>query len=171
MSRADVPSTTPTVPSDRALVRPLPVLIEVPQVKCRGANLARTRAVEYGGARPAWAPRRKRRLRREVRIAGCALLAMGPLLSVCTLGWSSRPARVLACSIGDSSPSDRDFSVPTGRSEPAGLPIVPPAGPLGIIVSIDQAGLAADSDAAAPIVFPGYVLPDDSIEGLAHEGS
>ena len=52
-------------------------------------------------------PRPRRRLRREVRIAGLSVLALVPLVSACTLGWSDRPDRVLACSIAEATASDR----------------------------------------------------------------
>jgi hypothetical protein len=40
-----------------------------------------------------------------------------------------------------------------------------------ISISIEPAGLAPYIDAEAPIVFPGYLLPDDGCEEKAHAGS
>jgi hypothetical protein len=41
-----------------------------------------------------------------------------------------------------------------------------------VVLSIEPAvAPPADADAEVPIVFPGYVLPDDSLEEPAHEGS
>ena len=38
-------------------------------------------------------------------------------------------------------------------------------------LSIEPAVAAPVADAEVPVVFPGYVLPDDSLEEPAHEGS
>jgi hypothetical protein len=172
MSQADVLSTIPVARSDRAVARSLAVLIEVPAVKADRMRCARTRVGGHVYTRPSWRGGPKRRLRREVRLAGCALLAMAPIVSACSLGWSSRPARVLACSIAPATPQDRVLDGGGDRLRPGGLPEVSSGGSSGVVVlSIEPAVLAPGADTEVPVVFPGYVLPDDSLEGSAHEGS
>jgi hypothetical protein len=39
------------------------------------------------------------------------------------------------------------------------------------LLSIEPLGTTIDSDGEAPVVFPGYLLPDDNHEEPAHEGS
>jgi len=49
---------------------------------------------------------------------------------------------------------------------------VPPIGSSGVVVlSIEPAVSAPGTGTEVPVIFPGYVLPDDSLEGPAHEGS
>ena len=74
---------------------------------------------------------------------------------------------------------------PTRRPETSGLPIADrdatrasqtgeqsPSGSPGVVVlSIEPAGAGPGTDTEVPVVFPGYVLPDDSLEDSAHEGS
>jgi hypothetical protein len=45
------------------------------------------------------------------------------------------------------------------------------APPPAISISIEPAGLAPYADAESPVVFPGYLLPDDGCEEKAHAGS
>jgi hypothetical protein len=109
-----------------------------------------------------------------VRLAGCALLALAPIASACTLGWSSRPTRIVACSISDTlvkaegtdewntPPEQRCWKVdgrgPSTSSADA------------VVFSIDPAAAARGAEPAVPVIFPGYVLPDDSLEDQSHEG-
>jgi hypothetical protein len=173
MSRADTLLTMPSIRSDRAVLHSLATLIEVPEVKRRPTRrVPRRQAVgHWQRARPS-AARPKRRLRREVRIAGCALLALAPLFAACTLGWSGRPARVLACSIAEATAPDR-------RSDGSNLPRDPSnrsadtrvGSPGVVVISIEPAALSPGTDTEIPVVFPGYILPDDSLEDSTHEGS
>jgi hypothetical protein len=39
------------------------------------------------------------------------------------------------------------------------------------LLTIEPVGGSADAEASAPVVFPGYLLPDDRHEEPAHEGS
>ena len=43
--------------------------------------------------------------------------------------------------------------------------------PPTIRISIEPVGLAPYADAESPVVFPGYLLPDDGCEEPAHAGS
>jgi hypothetical protein len=45
------------------------------------------------------------------------------------------------------------------------------AHPPSISISIEPAALAPYADAESPVVFPGYLLPDDGCEEPAHAGS
>jgi hypothetical protein len=42
---------------------------------------------------------------------------------------------------------------------------------LPVLLSIEPVGTTADSDVEIPVVFPGYLLPDDNREEPAHGGS
>jgi hypothetical protein len=48
--------------------------------------------------------------------------------------------------------------------EQSGLPSV-------VVLSIEPAVGAPESDREVPVVLPGYVLPDDSLEESSHAGS
>ncbi len=174
MSQTDTLLTIPSGQTDRAVPRSLASLIEVPEVKRsrqRHVPVARVRPVAMTG-RPS-RPRPKRRLRREVRIAGCALLALAPLLSACTVGWSGRPARVLACSIAEATAPDRERRRRCrSRVTPAASRRCLAVSPPGVVVlSSGAAATTPGTDTEVPVVFPGYVLPDDSLEESTHEGS
>jgi hypothetical protein len=55
---------------------------------------------------------------------------------------------------------------PDSRSQAASV------GSSGVVVlSIEPAALGPAAEATVPVIFPGYVLPDDSREGFTHEGS
>ena len=114
------------------------------------------------------ARRERRRLRREVRLAGCALLASCPIVSACTLGWSNRPDRILACSISD--PLRTVGGPRRSRRYPRAEPCKPNraqpaiASPGAVVLSIEPAVAVPGTDTEAPVIFPGYVLPDDSLE-------
>jgi hypothetical protein len=173
MSRADTLLTVSSIRTDRAVPRSLGTLIEVPEVMRRPTKRAhRPRVVgQWQSSRPT-AVRPKRRLRREVRIGGCALLALAPLLAACTLGWSSRPARVLACSIAQATASDNGFQASTVPRDPAGGSMEAPVGIQRVVLlSVEPSAIAPGTDTENPVVFPGYVLPDDSLEDSTHEGS
>ena len=43
--------------------------------------------------------------------------------------------------------------------------------PASVLLSIEPVGTAVDSDTETPVVFPGYLLPDDHHEEPVHEGS
>ena len=117
----------------------------------------------------------RRRLRREVRVTGCALLAFLPFVCVCTLGWQSRSSQLLAASISNelagsqvqhAAQDRRDHARSTNSSvvEPIGLPSF-------AVLSIDPAALAPGPAMEVPVVLPGYLLPDDSLEESSHAGS
>ena len=49
-------------------------------------------------------------------------------------------------------------------TEPLGIPSV-------VVLSIEPATVAPGPETEVPVVFPGYVLPDDSLEESSHAGS
>jgi hypothetical protein len=173
MGQADLVIEMPAIRSEENLLGSLGVMIEVPETKARqtkgrhrGAQ-PRTRVVRRQ-------PRlRKRRLRSEVRLAGCALLALIPIVSACTLGWSNHPDRILACSISDPLEAVADGTTSSTASRlgfdyqasQAGA-----ASPASFVLSTEPA-ITVPGDAEVPVNFPGFVLPDDSREDLSHEGS
>jgi hypothetical protein len=171
MSQSDTLSMMPAIRSDRDLSLSLEVLIEVPELK--GSRMGRGKSRSPGRAatsRPKYVST-KRRLRREVRVAGCALLALMPLISACTMGWSSRPGRVVACSIADTTAENNSLA-PTAPRDQALQSGTDALGSTGaIVLSVEPVGLVPGNDSEVPVVFPGYLLPDDSLEDSAHEGS
>jgi hypothetical protein len=173
MSRADTLLTMPSIRSDRGVTPYLGSLIEVPEVKSSQARGVRPKVVGHWQSTRSSATRPTRRLRREVRIAGCALLTLAPLLAACTLGWSGRPARVLSCSIAEATAPDQVFDGSELPREPSNRTPRPGAGQPGVVVlSIEPAAaIAPGTETAIPVIFPGYVLPVDGLEDSTHEGS
>jgi hypothetical protein len=145
----------PPRPSHAATHAVLPILIQIPELPESLQNQG-PRTVR---ARPRSAVSRpRRRLRREVRMAGYGILLMG------TLAWIS-PALRGALPV---------FVAQTGRApgsgEVLGTARVSGARPT-ISISIEPAALAPYAEAESPVVFPGYLLPDDGGEEPAHAGS
>ena len=46
-----------------------------------------------------------------------------------------------------------------------------PGASAAVALSTEPAPLVRGNDTEVPVVFPGYLLPDDSLEDSAHEGS
>jgi hypothetical protein len=150
--------------------------------------------------------RRRRRLRRGVRVAGLALVAVlslaagigvagsawsrggdgapGPLLSVASSAktrskWMSSESRPPATpGIPRSAEGLVDTPLRPGTARSRRLP--PPV----VVLSIEESSTSNASpsasassppppvaEARAPVVFPGYLLPDDAQEDPSHEGS
>jgi hypothetical protein len=142
----------------RALPRPLhigepvrphvPVLIQVPALPGPTA-----RTMLRSSARTTM--RRRRRLRREFRIAGSALLLGTPL--ACTLlflfAGDPEPVGVPARLVGIEGVASAD-EMPRLTTPIAPVVTVPPA----------------LRDSHAPVVLPDYVLPDDGSEESTHAG-
>jgi hypothetical protein len=109
-------------------------------------------------------------------MAGCALLAFLPLLGVgTTMGWLNRSSQVRAASISNECAAasghlaaqdrlDRTGSADSTFADPLGIPSV-------VVLSIEPAVVAPGSEVDVPVVLPGYVLPDDSLEDSSHAGS
>jgi hypothetical protein len=175
MIRTDALPTRPRVRAERLVSNSLSVLIEVPEVKASVPIRRRRRVVDpqHDWRRSSRPPRR--RLRREVRVVGCALLAFLPLLSACTLGWQSRSSQLLAASISDVTAEaqfQNDAPHRPDRARPANSAAAEQLGrPSVVVLSIEPAVGTPGPDTEIPVVFPGYVLPDDNFEESSHAGS
>ena len=124
----------------------IPILIQVPRVATYTRPSARWSARR--SARP------RRRLRREVRWALYALLAaLMPALSALAY-WEGRQAAL--------------HEVGAPRVEVTDTAAEPEPLPPRISLSIEPALPPPPADPAPPVVFPGYLLPDDSLEEPAH---
>jgi hypothetical protein len=163
--------------SQRVLPHSMAVMIEVPAIKPRPIK-HRPRTIFRGAHGVRQRPyRSRRRLRREVYLAGCTLMALVPIVSACTLGWSNRSNRIVACSISEpfrgEGAVDHDGlteKLPPAREE--GLAEQAAIDSRGVVMlSSEPAAVVAGSAAETPVIFPGYVLPDDTREDLMHEGS
>jgi hypothetical protein len=174
MSQAKLITDMSVARPERPLPLPLVVMIEIPELKTRSTKRTRrttpryTHIVRYQDVRP------RRRLRRKIRLASIAVMALVPILSACTLGWSNRPDRIIACSLSDPLPyrSERDdpgnparASLETEQARPATVA----AKITGVVIEPTVVMPRPATEAA--VVFSGYVLPDDSREDLLHEGS
>jgi hypothetical protein len=136
----------------------LPILIQVPELPALTqragwiSTFSRTRHVEL------CRPRARRRVRREVRTAGYCVMA------IMTLTWLPQILLGRGPTMTPQSVSSR-----TGRGNNYAAFAAAPAP--AISISIEPAGLAPYIDAESPVVFPGYLLPDDGCEEKAHAGS
>jgi hypothetical protein len=148
------------------------VLIEVPKVRDLGTCPRAARRAPYrldprAARRPA-----RRRLRREFRVAARMLLALLPILWAGSLVWSraSKQDGRAAAASGDSregvSGSRRDQRRVFDVGGPPAIALMP-----SFVVTLDPAVAAAAPDPEAPVVFPGYLLPVDSLQESVHEGN
>jgi hypothetical protein len=106
------------------------------------------------------------------------VLTLAALAGVCALGGSSRGyqrlglpvlSMVVQAAQGEDLNGARTPDRPEGNGR-AAEPTIP--APSVAVLSIEPTTPAAPGvDAEVPVVFPGYVLPDDSLEVPAHEGS
>lgn len=184
MSQVDLDPTLPDLRTGWAVDGGMAVLIAVPEVEAgkirparrqTGMSAPSTRGRLGLGPTPARRPRR--RLRREVRVAGRILLVLAPLVGAIVLigsSWASRATgRTIAIAVEPT--RDRDDRAGAVALRPDRPERQSSAGPLGtmpvVVLSIESVAGAPAADAEVPIVFPGYVLPDDSLEEPAHEGS
>jgi hypothetical protein len=127
-------------------------LIQVPALPAQG-RVSRRSTVRPGTN----ASRRRRRLRREVRVAAYALAAAAPLFLVATMLWAVQPPRTLASAAPGKLATDKDDR---GTLRPP-----------SISISIEPTILTPYAEVEPPVVFPGYLLPDDGREEPANAGS
>jgi hypothetical protein len=132
----------------------VPILIEVPVVSGLAPVRVSTRSrIRLDAGR--WAAQRRRRLRREVRLALLgALVVLPPTLAGGMVLRGGRPATA------------RD----SGRWSPDREPGSVHHPPM-ISLSIEPAAYAPQGHVEPPVVFPGYLLPDDGSEEPVHVGS
>src|SRR5262249_12864709 len=110
--------------------------------------------------------RPRRRLRRGVRRAACSLLVLSAMGGTFTLGWTTRgggapgspPLRTAALDLEAGGPRPH----PNGPRCDSPRPGAASAAP---VVA------AAVAEAEGPVIFRGYLLPDNTREESAHEGS
>jgi hypothetical protein len=164
-----------TAEESQASPHSLTLLIEVPAINPLPITRAHAplRTMRTTTRQP---HRCRRRLRRQVRLAGCTLLALVPMASACTLGWSNRPDRIVACAISDPMQGElsTDAAASPGRTAPDFQTQTGPAtvAPAGVVVLSSDSPVAPAGTAAEPtVILPGYILPDDTREDLLHEGS
>jgi hypothetical protein len=141
--------------ADLDAISAVPVLIRVPQARRvrparRPSARASARARQSAYAGPHHRPGPRRRLRREVRMAGYLLMTTGPL----TL------AAVLLAGSGElpGAPAGAPRSVSAAARRPS------------ISLSIEPSSLSPVAQPEPPVVLPGYVLPDDPVEEPSHAG-
>jgi hypothetical protein len=185
MMRLDTDATTPGLRSGRGQADGMAILIQVPRVDEPLERVRAWRLEEAGRDRPAWcgpswsnpagsphaAARPRRRLRRGVRRAGWSLLILTSMAGTFAMGWTTRggvprpPLRGATALVAD---GELPLLTAGSRERPSAYP-----GPdaEADAFAIGPALGAPVADAEIPVVFPGYVLPDDNREEPAHEGS
>ena len=172
MTQCDALPARPRARAERAVSNSLLVLIEVPESRASDSIRGQRRFTDRGHDYE-WRPvnrRTKRRLRREVRVTGCALLAALPLMLVSTLLWQNDSGQVRAASFLKQASGDRSHTGALDRSEVVGRvgsSSVAARVPSVVVLSIEP----AVSETEAAVVLPGYLLPDDSLEESANAGS
>jgi hypothetical protein len=174
MSQADLMIEMPRARSEHTSSSSFAVLIAVPEIQVRSRTDRQQMPQPHMRVPRHETRRARRRLRREVRFAGYVLLVLVPIASACTLGWSNRPDRILACSIADPLQTTASIDSSTdilrlGGMDQSPQPTIASMGTVTLsskpVVTIPEAVVEA------PVIFPGYVLPDDSREDSLHEGS
>jgi hypothetical protein len=144
-------------PNRRSLHPPL-LLIQVPSLPARQAFAGPSSM----GARRRSSPRRRRRLRREVRVAALALLFCVPIAGLSLTFWPSEsrsetPASSLAASLPILPETGRMPEGPTARSL--------------VTISLEPAAGDRLPEFEPPVVRPaGFLLPDLGSEDPAHAG-
>jgi hypothetical protein len=129
----------------------VPLLISVPSL-ASPARAPRSRRLN------AVAPPRRRRIRREIRAACIAAAATLPIAFGAFLLLGDRVGKPLTGLSG--LPRDSvAVGIETVQQSPA------------ITISIDPTVFATPAEGEQPVVFPGYLLPDDGPEESAHAGS
>lgn len=133
-----------TMPARRRPAGPLPVLISVP-------DLAPPRQVTRVTSRP----RARRRLRREVRVAGYLLLALLPAsMAFFVLGGERLPTLAVGLTAQAREPADE-----AAPRRAAMISIEPLEPVISVRRSMD-----------APVILPGYLLPADAVEESSDGG-
>jgi hypothetical protein len=177
MTQLDTEPMTHGLRAGRSNSDAMAVLIRVPRVDEPCDRVRTWRAEEAARFRPAMSAqarrsgtRPRRRLRREVRLAAMWILALATLGVAFTMGWMTRGTGPLDLRVLTAS---AQVHHPRGPSRaPEGIER-PDDGPQGEsdTIAIGPAIGAPVADAEVPVVFPGYLLPDDSLQEPAHEGS
>jgi hypothetical protein len=122
--------------------RPIvPILIQVPALTVSSRRISRPGT-------------RRRRLRKEVRVAGLTMMSMLPLT-------------LLLLTLGGAGPTERPGIVVVNRvpAAPVGAEVI-----ADVVLTFDTERTGPASTAIVPVVFPGYLLPVDGLEEPAHAG-
>jgi hypothetical protein len=112
-----------------------------------------------------------------VRLAAWSFLALTATVAGGALSFSSRAgwAQERTVPIARGRSRDHDARPRETGLHPGWPEAPPPGGTLGkrqaVVLSLESVAGAPAGDSEVSIVFPGYVLPDDSLEEPAHEGS
>ena len=101
-------------------------------------------------------PARRRRLRREVRIAGAWLLALIPPTMACATWGGTRPAPLLA------------VNSPTRAASTVAEPVGSPRGMISL--SLEPVAPAQRPERGSSVVLSGQLLPADAFEEPTHGG-
>jgi hypothetical protein len=119
----------------------VPILIQVPALTASSRRMCRPVV-------------RRRRLRKEVRVAGLTMMSMLPLT-------------LLFLTLGGAGPTDRPAMAIIER-----LPAVPVRAEViaDVVLTFDTERTGPAPTATVPVVFPGYLLPVDGLEEPAHAG-
>src|SRR5262249_19723546 len=158
-------------------------LIRVPRVDDPHGRVRVWHPEAAARVRPTWrgpsgdfraAGRPRRRLRRGVRRAGWSLLVLVAMASTFTMGWTTRGLGSARLPWLRTAALARDAAEPApplrGGAPPSDLPPVV-GGAEAESLATGPALDAPVADADVPVVFPGYLLPDNNREEPAHEGS
>jgi hypothetical protein len=150
------PATTFQRTTDRPVV---PILIQVPALPALMGPSARSSLRVKARTSSSLRPQRRRRLRREVRVAAYAMMLMAPMMYAPLALWGERSSNTKPA---ESPGPERPMDGPELTSA-----LHPPV----ISISIEPVVGAPSSEAEPPVVFPGYLLPDNDSEGTVHAGS
>jgi hypothetical protein len=131
------------------------LLIQVPHVgplvrSARRPSAAATARVRAHGAPAVPARSRKRRLRREVRMAGYVLATVVPM--------------ALAAALLRGAPA------PTGSGHDVRTRIAAEIRPPAVSITFDPTALKPLAEPKSAVEFPGYLLPEEGAEEPAHAG-
>lgn len=154
-------------------------LIEVPSIvmaqEAEAVRRSGTRGraeIERGWHRAHFPQRRvRRRLKREVKLVAFVIFACMPMSYEASRIWSSRLGNIAAThltqAVQDDDVSDR-ADLGSTLAEKVSRTVFEPA---VVLMSIEPAPNGIKSEAESPVILPGYLLPEDSLEEKANEGS
>ncbi len=189
MTRLNTEPTTPGLRTGREPADCMALLIQVPRIAepRRGGRVWRPESA--GPSRPAWpgssrpipigrdqsAVRPRRRLRRGVRRAGWSLLVLALMAGTFTMGWTTRGSGAPRLAVRARAAYGRDAALTSFACEIGARPSADAPAGGDLATDADAVAIRPDlgppiADAEVPVVFPGYVLPDDRREEPAHEG-
>lgn len=120
---------------------------------------------------PTRRPQTRRRLKREVKIAAGIMIALLPLAFHASMVWSGRLGTIAASRLTRTTHSDDErerSGVGSALARQVSRSVFEPA---VVLMSIEPAQTGFKPNAEIPVNLPGYLLPEDSVEEITHEGS